>query len=178
METWPRVICLLPHSAPLSGNAGRSQAEAGRETRPVWRRLSILWLSLTYGKMNIRPHHAAGAGAESTPTRRGPVELARLGCFHHWKETKFWDPISCNYLRLEFPETDSDRYRQFLRSSFQRTATVGGERSGGRGGCRCPGAFPASLRPCLPCSDSRPNSRRVKLPAAQLSPVQGRRGNG
>lgn len=57
---------------------------------------------------------------------------------------------------MELPETDSDQYRQFSQSSFQRTDTVGGKRpralfAANRGGDSFSGpggGFPAN--PCFP----------------------------
>lgn len=129
LETWPRVICLLPPPPPPHGFSIR---ECRQEPSGGWSGDATSLETFVHivsefdicedgDRSNIRPHRPGGAGAKSRTRRREPAELGSLFCFYHLKETKFWDPISCNNLRLEFPETDSDRYRQFSRSSFQRT---------------------------------------------------------
>lgn len=53
-------------------------------------------------RSRIRPRRPGGAGAKSTTARQEPEELGGLFCFYRLKGTKFWDPISCDYLHLEF----------------------------------------------------------------------------
>lgn len=159
LETWPRVICLLPPPPPPHGFSIR---ECRQEPSGGWSGDATSLETFVHivsefdicedgDRSNIRPHRPGGAGAKSRTRRREPAELGSLFCFYHLKETKFWDPISCNYLRLEFPETGSisavfpklfpenrPRLQQFQRP--------------GRG-------FPANLHPCLPCSGSTRPSR-------------------
>lgn len=202
----------LPRPASLSGNVGRSRAEAGRETRPVWRRLSILCLNLTHVKMKIGitpfppPWRSRRqAHAETAASRTGIVLLSSA----EGDKLAFWDPISWNYLlwsfqrqiRIDigsFPEALSREPTPLVENGHERSLppTGGATVSAGRAevfqlirvslsrlhtaqlSCRL-AAVSKVVSPWGRDGLSFLNfpSRGVKLPAAQLSPVQGQTGN-